>query len=316
MHATGAANGRAQSGAAASRRIGPYVLITALDTPHTHIPVPERRYIARSEDGEHTVLLSVPLRGTAPHRFMAEASASRYLLGPFAAPAVACAAPGEAAWHARPYQPALPLPTALAVNGGPLSERTVCALGAALAETLAVVHAQGLVFAGVSPAAVLLTADGPRLSCFGAVRTAAPDGTPRSGLPGLEPGSLPPEQAAGGHPRPLGDVYALGATLAYAATGHTTPESEELPSGIRVVVGRCLSRDPANRPQVAELLNTFAADDQEPTGSGSEARSAALLRPGWLPNRVIAAIAHQSAALLATDIQRSAVTPTPAFRQN
>ncbi len=90
----------------------------------------------------------------------------------------------------------------------------------ALAETLAVLHGQGLTFAGVSPAAVLLTADGPRLSCYGAVRAAAPDGTPRSGLPGLEAGSPPPEQASGGRPRPMGDVYALGATLAYAATGH------------------------------------------------------------------------------------------------
>lgn len=196
MHATGggpeAATGEGPGGAAGTRRrVGPYSLITELDDPRTRLPVPERRYIARSTDGRYTVLLSLPRPGSDAQRFMAEAEASRYLLGPCAAPVTALAAPGEAAWCSRPYLPVLPLPTALAVHGGPLPERTVRAVGVALAETLAVIHGQGLTYAGVSPAAVLLTAEGPRLSCFGAVRAAAPDGTPRSGLPGLESGSLP-----------------------------------------------------------------------------------------------------------------------------
>ncbi|KOV93132.1 MULTISPECIES: serine/threonine protein kinase [unclassified Streptomyces] len=304
MHATGratdvAAGGGAGRAAGSRRRVGPYVVITALDDPRTRVPVPERRYIARSADGRHTVLLSLPHEGADPRPFLAEADASRHLLGPASAPATALAAPGEPAWYARPYLPVLPLPTALAVHGGPLPERTVRALGVALAETLAVLHGQGLTFAGVSPAAVLLAADGPRLSCYGAVRAAAPDGTPRSGLPGLEPGSLPPEQATGGRPRPLGDVYALGATLAYAATGHTAPERDELPAAFRTVIGRCLTRDPGARPQLAELIDALAGGD--PSGS------AALLAPGWLPGRVIAALAHQSAALLTAEIPAEAV---------
>lgn len=320
MHATTAGSGEAQQGVSASRRIGPYVLITALDDPRSRIPVPERRHIARSADGEHTVLLSTPLAGTDPQRFMAEAEASRYLLGQFMTPAVTYAASGEAAWHARPYLPALPLPTAVAVHGGPLPERTVRALGAALAEALVIAHGQGLTYAGVSPAAVLLAADGPRLTCFGAVRAAAPDDTARSGLPGLEQGSLPPEQASGGRPRPLGDVYALGATLAYAATGHTMPERDELPSALRTIVSRCLARDPGTRPQLAELLDLFAptmpatpAMAPVPADAGFATRTAALLGPGWLPSRVIAAIAHQSAAVLSAEIPRSTV---PTSRQD
>ncbi|MGW2745711.1 hypothetical protein [Streptomyces sp. NPDC001450] len=46
------------------------------------------------------------------------------------------------------------MPTALGVHGGPLPERTVRALGVALAETLAILHGQGLTFVGVSPATV------------------------------------------------------------------------------------------------------------------------------------------------------------------
>ena len=59
---------------------------------------------------------------------------------------------------------------------------------------------------------------------YGAVRAAAPDREARVGLPGLEDDALPLEQAAGGRPRPLGDIFALGAVLAYAATdGGRTP---------------------------------------------------------------------------------------------
>ncbi|MFJ3638143.1 serine/threonine protein kinase [Streptomyces sp. NPDC090108] len=335
--ATGEAPGRVDG---ARRRVGPYTLITGLDGPRSRTPVPERRYIARGANGQETVLLSLPLPGSDVARFMAEAEASRYLLGSCAAPVTALAAPGEAAWCARPYLPVLPLPTALAVHGGPLPEPTVRALGVALAETLAVLHGQGLTYAGVSPAAVLLSADGPRLSCFGAVRVAAPDGTPRSGLPGLDSGSLPPEQASGGRPRPLGDVYALGATLAYAATGYTAPERDELPASLRTVITRCLSRDPGNRPQLAELtallsegtspaglLSTEAPAPGLPSAAASSpgAPGPALpasgapapglpvappaFAPGLLPGRVIAALAHQSAAVLMAEIP---VGPAPA----
>ncbi|MHB9858674.1 protein kinase family protein [Streptomyces sp. YIM S03343] len=329
-HATGAGADGGRGGsrrAANSRRIGPYTLITALDDARSRIPVPERRYIARSTDGEHTVLLGIALSGADPQRFIAEAEASRYLLGPFVSPVAAFAAPGEpAAWHARPYLPVLPLPTSLAVHGGPLPERTVRALGVALAESLAILHGQGLAYGGVSPAAVLLAADGPRLTCFGAVRAAAPDGTPRSGLPGLESGSLPPEQASGGHPRPLGDIYALGATLAYAATGYTTPERDELPPALRTVIRRCLSRGPEERPQLGELIEELTGsspssphrsanhrDERACIDSGIAGRSAALLGPGWLPGRVIAALAHQSAAVLTVDL---AVGPAAAVRSH
>ncbi|MFH8425525.1 serine/threonine protein kinase [Streptomyces sp. NPDC018038] len=291
---------RTQQGATrpkSARRTGPYRLITRLDPPRAVVPC--RRFVARTEDGEHTVLLSTPLPGTDPARFAAEADAARFLLGPWIAPVTAVAGPGEPPWYAGPYVPALPLPVALAVHGGPLPDSTVRAVGAALAEALAAAHGQGLTHAGLSPAAVLLTADGPRLTCFGAVRAAAPDGQPRTGLPGLEPGALAPEQASGGRPRPPGDVFALGAVLAYAATGHTVPERDELPPALRPVIAACLARDPADRPAAAELTARLAP----PTTHGTVLNSAgSLLAPGWLPGRVVAALARQSSELLAAEL--------------
>ncbi|MCB8906500.1 MULTISPECIES: serine/threonine protein kinase [unclassified Streptomyces] len=284
-----------------ARRIGPHRLITRLDPPRTVLPC--RRFVGRTEDGEHTVLLSTPLPGTDPARFAAEADAARHLIGPWVAPVTSVAGPGEAPWYASPYVPALPLPVALAVHGGPLPESTVRAVGAALAEALAAAHGQGLTHAGVSPAAVLLTADGPRLTCFGAVRAASADGEPRTGLPGLDPGALAPEQAAGGRPRPPGDVFALGAVLAYAATGHTVPERDELPPALRPVIASCLARDPADRPTAAALMTALAP----PTTHGTVLNSAgSLLAPGWLPGRVVAALARQSSELLAAELPEPA----------
>ncbi|WP_329625684.1 serine/threonine protein kinase [Streptomyces sp. NBC_01255] len=286
--------------------MGPYRLITRLDPPTSAVPC--RRFVARTADGSRTVLLSTSLPGTDPARFAAEAGAARHLLGPWIAPVTDVAeltepAAGPAwsgpAWYATPYVPALPFPVALAVHGGPLPETTVRAVGAALAEALAAAHSQGLTHAGVSPAAVLLTADGPRLSCFGAVRAAAADGEPRTGLPGLDPGSLAPEQASGGRPRPPGDVFALGAVLAYAATGHTVPEREELPPALRQVVSSCLARDPADRPTAAAVMSALAPPTSHQTVLNS---AGALLTPGWLPGRVVAALARQSAELLAAEL--------------
>ncbi|MEU1860725.1 serine/threonine protein kinase [Streptomyces gardneri] len=320
--------------------MGPYRLITRLDPPGTAVPC--RRFVARTPDGARTVLLSTPLPGTDPARFAAEATAARHLLGPWIAPVTDVAEPTGAAgvagpmgaagatdptgpigptgptsptgptgpaWYASPYVPALPLPVALAVHGGPLPEATVRAVGAALAEALAAAHSQGLTHAGVSPAAVLLTADGPRLSCFGAVRAAAADGEPRTGLPGLDPGALAPEQASGGRPRPPGDVFALGAVLAYAATGHTVPEREELPPALREVVSSCLARDPADRPTAGALMASLAP----PTAHQTVLNSAGtLLTPGWLPGRVIAALARQSAELLAAELPELPEQTVPA----
>ncbi|WP_251061404.1 serine/threonine protein kinase [Streptomyces sp. ISL-100] len=281
--------------ATTSRQIGPYHLITRLDPPHSAPYTPWRRFVARSADGERTVLLNAPLPGADPARFAVEADAARRLLGPWVAPVTELAGPGEAPWYATPYLPALPLPVALAVHGEPLPERTVRALGAALAETLEAAHAQGLTHAGLSPAAVLLTGDGPRLSCFGAVRAAAPDGEQRTGLAGIDPGSLAPEQASGGRPRPPGDVYALGSVLAYASTGHTVPDRDELPPSLGRLISSCLSRDPADRPTAATVLAGLAPHDTVLNSAGS------LLTAGWLPGRVVAAIAHQSASVLAAE---------------
>ncbi|WKX72919.1 PQQ-binding-like beta-propeller repeat protein [Streptomyces sp. XD-27] len=253
---------------------GPYRVVTSLDAMASGVPVTARRYIARSTDGTATALLTVPPRELEDDpayraRFLAEAENARLLrensrsrwLTPVRE--VSDAKSGVP-WYATPYVPALPLSALPAVLGGPLPQPTVRVLGAALAETLAELHEAGFAHAGIGPQTVLITPDGPRLTGFGAVRAAAADGEARSARPGLDPDSLPPEQAAGGRPRPLGDVYALGAVLMFASTGHGPGEGlsrgalGRLPDDLARLVTACLAPDPAQRPRARALLDALA----------------------------------------------------------
>ncbi|WP_031147701.1 serine/threonine protein kinase [Streptomyces erythrochromogenes] len=283
-------------------RVGAYSVLARLDA-EAELGSPERLFIVRGGDGD-TLIARLPRPDTDPTRWAIEAEGARRLSVPgFLGVREVGGGPAELPWCTAPYVPALPLPAALRAHGGPLPGPVVQALGAALARTLATAHAQGVTHAGLSPAAVLLTADGPRLSCFGAVRAAAPDGEHRSGLPGLDSGSLAPEQAAGGRPRPPGDVYALGAVLAYAATGHTVPERDELPGFLREPVTACLSRDSARRPRAQQLF-----PHPEPAAHAATVLDTATPSPIPLPASVVVALAHQSAQVLAAEL------PVPAHR--
>ncbi|WP_405921691.1 serine/threonine protein kinase [Streptomyces sp. NBC_00122] len=279
-------------------RTGPHITLARLDADSEQA-VPARRFIARSADGDHTFLACLPRTDADPTRWAIEAEGARRLSIRGFLPVGEVGGTADLPWCTAPYVPALPLPAALRAHGGPLPEPFVRALGATLAQTLATAHAHGVTHAGLSPAAVLLTTEGPRLSCFGAVRAAAPDGEARSGLPGLDSGSLAPEQAAGGRPRPLGDVYALGAVLAYAATGHTVPERDELPSFIRELIAACLSRDPERRPQAHQVLTRLES------AASTAAHQATVLdtaAPIPLPASMVAALARQSAQVLAAEL--------------
>ncbi len=279
-------------------QIGPHIALARLDAGFEQA-VSARRFIARSADGDRTVLACLPRIDVDPTRWAIEAEGARRLSIPGFLPVGEVGGTAELPWCTAPYVPALPLPAALRAHGGPLPEPVVRALGAALARTLATAHAHGVTHAGLSPAAVLLTAEGPRLSCFGAVRAAAPDGEQRSGLPGLDSGSLAPEQAAGGRPRPLGDVYALGAVLAYAGTGHTVPERDELPFTLRELTTACLSRDPERRPQAHQVLTHLESATRTAAHPATVLDAAA---PMPLPAPVVAALARQSAQILAAEL--------------
>ncbi|MGW3037186.1 serine/threonine-protein kinase [Streptomyces sp. NPDC001178] len=163
---------------------------------------------------------------------------------------------------------------------GPLPEGTVRALAAELAEGLRAVHRAGLAHRDVKPSNVLLARRHPLLIDFGIARAA--DDTRHTGTGGVigSPGYMAPEQATGGISAEPGDVFSLGATLVYAATGigpflhpgenpsaaqllyrivHEEPTLHGVPETLAPLLAACLHKSPQARPTADELLDRVGA---------------------------------------------------------
>src|SRR6266536_3157923 len=151
---------------------------------------------------------------------------------------------------------------------GPLAPGAVLLLAAGLAEALASFHRTGLVHRDLKPSNVLLDETGPRIIDFG---IAVASGATRLtvSLVGT-PSYLAPELIGGGEPSPASDVFSLGATLVFAATGVPLVRDGTifqqfvqistgrfdlslLPRELRPIIVRCLSRRPRDRPTAEEL---------------------------------------------------------------
>ncbi|MFF8435494.1 bifunctional serine/threonine-protein kinase/ABC transporter substrate-binding protein [Streptomyces bacillaris] len=240
-------------------------------------------------------------------RFRREAEAARRVDSPWAVRVTGADTESETPWLATEFVPGPTLPEVVA-RYGPLPARSVKVLGRLLARALAAVHAAGLAHRDVKPGNVLLAADGPRLIDFGIARAVDATALTATGLVVGTPGFLPPEQAtgSGADAGPAGDVFSLGALLAYAATGrppfgsgavdallyrtvHDAPDLDGVDDpGIRALLTECLAKDPAARPSAAGLDTRITED--VPAGGASAS---------WLPEDVVRTIAERSAAMLA-----------------
>ncbi|NGN67208.1 PQQ-binding-like beta-propeller repeat protein [Streptomyces sp. A7024] len=228
---------------------GPYRIVAELGSAPAAESGP-RCVLARDQhSGRAAVVVLPPERLAADPgfrmRLWAEARNAARLPGPCPAPVAAIAPPDSgAAWVAYDCAPALPLPGALAVNGGPLPVACVLALGLALAESMLAAHALGLVHAGISPGSVLLTPSGPRLVGYGFTRAA-------------QPGAAAPT--------PLDDVRALAAVLCYAASGTESP-GDALPQPLHDVLTPILAARPEAVPQADALVAELRRHTQGASG--------------------------------------------------
>ncbi|MGV9555258.1 bifunctional serine/threonine-protein kinase/ABC transporter substrate-binding protein [Streptomyces sp. NPDC003522] len=269
-------------------------------------------YLARTPGGA-LVALKVLLAEYAEEpgfkeRFRREIEVARRVDSPWAVPLVDADPDAGAPWLATAFVPGPSLGEAVTAYG-PLPEHGLRLLGARLAEALGEVHRAGLVHRDLKPGNVLIAHDGPRLIDFGIAR-APEDGTlTATGMVVGTPGYLSPEQAegrGGDGIGPASDVFSLGCVLAFAATGrapfgggavdallyravHDPADLDGVPAGLLGVLGRCLEKDPARRPDAAELVRELAADDAPRDGEAAD----------WLPGPVAGLIAERSAAALA-----------------
>jgi eukaryotic-like serine/threonine-protein kinase len=203
-------------------------------------------------------------------RFRQEVAVARTVSGPFTAPVIDADADAPLPWLATAYVPGPSLDDAVAERG-PLPTWTVLKLAAGLAEGLSAIHAAGVVHRDLKPSNVLLAKDGPRLIDFGISRASGASALSHPGLLVGSPGFVSPEQAEGQEAGPPGDVFSLGAVLAFAATGkgpfgagstlalvyrviHCPPDLDMVPAEVQPLVRRCLAQDPGLRPTARELL--------------------------------------------------------------
>ncbi len=214
-------------------------------------------------------------------RFAHEVAAARRVSGAFTAPVVAADAEADVPWLATAYVPAPPLST-LVQTCGPLSVPAVRWLAAGCAEALESIHAVGLVHRDLKPSNVLVSPDGPRVIDFGLARAVERiQLTMTRGAVGT-PAYMAPEQARDTRQATTAsDVYSLGATILYAATGHgpyqgdsvmdvlvhlatEPPDLSGLPPDLSDVVLACLQRDPRRRPTSASVLAYLASGGTDP----------------------------------------------------
>ncbi|MER5505277.1 serine/threonine-protein kinase [Streptomyces sp. NPDC002766] len=177
--------------------------------------------------------------------------------------------------------------------GGPLASGRLQSVALAVAHALAQVHRVGVVHRDIKPSNILLSPDGPRIIDFGIARD---DRLLESALttPGSVLGSpayMSPEQVKSHRVTSASDVFSLGGTLYFAATGRHPFDGESdyevlvavcereadltgVPEPVRSVIADCLSKDPARRPTAAELVTRLAG-----AAESAHARAAAPAPP-------------------------------------
>ncbi|MFE7558177.1 serine/threonine-protein kinase [Kitasatospora sp. NPDC057500] len=207
-------------------------------------------------------------------RFISEVENLRTVYGPFVAAFVGADADADQPWLAVEYVPGPDLRT-FVTEYGPLPLAETASLGALLAEGLGTVHDAGLLHRDLKPQNILLSEYGPKVIDFGLAVLAERRTTLTA--TGFVVGSvlcMPPEQARGEHQldRPA-DVYALGAVLLFAATGHypyegptwqavalkiedpaTPPDLAGLPQELGPLITDMLALDPSVRPTLPEVI--------------------------------------------------------------
>ncbi|MCW2930857.1 MAG: afsK 2, partial [Actinomycetia bacterium] len=245
-------------------RIGPYAIIGKLGAGAMG-----QVFLARSAAGRlvavKTIRVELAEEPGFRARFAREVAAARRVSGVFTAAVIEADAEADLPWVATAYVPAPSLST-LVRQCGLLPVPAVRWLAAGCAEALQSIHGAGLLHRDVKPSNVLVAPDGPRVIDFGvASATERIELTAARGTAGT-PAYMAPEQARDAtRASPASDVFSLGATLVFAATGHSPyqgetvmdtlvrlatepPDLTGMPEELTDLVAACLERVPRDRP--------------------------------------------------------------------
>src|SRR5580658_4505769 len=289
-------------------RIGPYAILGRLGAGAMG-----QVYLGRSAAGRlvavKTIKVDLAEEAGFRNRFAQEVAAARRVSGFFTAAVVEADPEADLPWLATAYVPA-PSLARLVKACGPLPVGAGRWLAAGCAGALESIHGAGLVHRDLKPSNVLVAPDGPRVIDFGVARAAERMGVSTSRGAVGTPAYMSPEQARDTHQASAAsDVYALGATLLFAATGHPPyqgdtvmdvlarlateePDLSGLSGEITELIAACLQRVPRDRPTSSAMLARL--------GQVTEARAGAA-EHSYLPDAAMALIAqYQRNPLLAS----------------
>jgi serine/threonine protein kinase len=173
---------------------------------------------------------------------------------------------------------------------GPLTQANLYGLAIGVATALTAIHGAGVIHRDLKPSNVLLAPGTPKVIDFGIARaTEGPDGETRTDqLMGtvayMAPERLDP--AVDGTLTPAADIFAWGAVVTYAATGHVPfvgdtspatavailtqkPNLDGVGEPLYALVRRALAKKPASRPTARELLDELLSNAPRRALAGS-----------------------------------------------
>jgi tRNA A-37 threonylcarbamoyl transferase component Bud32 len=165
----------------------------------------------------------------------------------------------------------------LVAERGPLPPAEVAAIGRQLVDGLDAAHRSGVVHRDVKPGNVMVRDDGSvKLADFGIASVQGDPNLTATGVIIGSPAYMAPEQATGATVTAAADLWSLGATLYFAVEGeapfgkadtlstltavvHDPPRQPLRAGPLAPVFERLLAKDPAERPNAAELTRLLAA---------------------------------------------------------
>ncbi|WP_314250420.1 serine/threonine-protein kinase [Streptomyces kutzneri] len=281
------------------RRIGPFEVLGRLGAGGMGLV-----YLARSASGRRVAIKTVRTELAEDQlfrvRFTREVEAARAVSGFYTAAVVDADPRAAVPWLATAYVPA-PSLEEIVNECGPMPAQAVRWLAAGIAEALQSIHGAGLVHRDLKPSNVLVVEDGPRVIDFGIASGVSNTRLTMTNVAVGTPAYMSPEQAKDSRSvKGASDVFSLGSTLVFAATGHPPyhganpvetvfmllregPNLEGLPPELRPLIDSCMQMDATLRPTPADLQAQLAPhlfDGGDDSGTAS----------AWLPARAVAMI--------------------------